>query len=157
MIAHYNTTQAVQHIQSLLREAEEAGAVVITKQQQPTAMLVPMNDEGLSRYLKLLLRLAEERDVANIEPNLRPLFMALKQQSGIEVLQALTQPSEPRPTLAEKQAIVGLWANHGIEGDSGEYLAEMRLKRAQRHDAIPKTAKNKSVKKKSAKGNDDTP
>ena len=31
MIAHYNTTQAVQHIQSLLREAEEAGAVVEIK------------------------------------------------------------------------------------------------------------------------------
>jgi antitoxin (DNA-binding transcriptional repressor) of toxin-antitoxin stability system len=149
MIAHYNTTQAVQHIQSLLREAEESGAVVITKRQQPTAMLVPMNDEGLSRYLKLLVRLGEERDVANIEPNLRPLFMALKQQSGIEVLHALTQPSEPRPTLAEKQAIVGLWANHGIEGDSNEYLAEMRLKRMKRHD--------KAAKKKSAKGNNDTP
>jgi antitoxin (DNA-binding transcriptional repressor) of toxin-antitoxin stability system len=157
MIAHYNTTHAVQHIQALLREAEESGAVVITKRQQPAAMLVSMDDKGLSRYLKLLVQLAEEPDVANIEPNLRPLFLALKQQSGIEVLRALTQLSEPRPTLAEKQAIVGLWADHGIEGDSGEYLAEMRHKRAQRHDAPPKTAKKKSVKKKSAKGNDDTP
>lgn len=157
MIAHYNTTQAVQQIQTLLREAEESGAVVITKRQQPAAMLVPMNDEGLSRYLKLLVQLAEERDVENIEPNLRPLFLALKQKSGIEALQALTQLSEPRLTLAEKQAIVGLWANHGIEGDSGEYLAEMRRKRAQRHDATPKMAKKKSIKKKSAKDSDDTP
>ena len=146
MIATYNTTQATQHIKALLKEAEQNGAVVITRKNEPAAMVVPMSSDGVQHHLSLLFRLLDENNAENIEPNLQSFYHTIQNLRHSEGVLALEQlrPKAAKPTPAEViSPIFGIWANHGIEGDSGEYLAKMRSERAKRHEP----------KKKSRKGN----
>jgi prevent-host-death family protein len=146
MIAAYNTAQATQHIKALLKEAEQNGAVVITKRNEPAAMVIPMSSDGVQQHLSLLFRLLDEDNAENIEPNLRSLYHTMQNLRHSESVLALEnlRPKATKPTPADVMSpIFGLWANHGIEGDSGEYLAQMRQQRAKRHEPKKKSHKGK--------------
>jgi prevent-host-death family protein len=146
MIAAYNTTQATQHIKALLKEAEQNGAVVITKKNEPAAIVIPMSSDGVQQHLSLLFRLLDEDNAENVEPNLQPLYHTMQNLRHSESVLALEnlRPNAVKPTPAEVMIpIFGLWANHGIEGDSGEYLATMRQQRAKRHESTKKSRKSK--------------
>ncbi len=146
MIATYNTSQAMQHIKALLKEAEQNGAVVITKKNEPAAMVIPMSSDGVQQHLSLLFRLLDENNAENIEPNLQSFYRTIQSLRHSESVLALEKlrPKAVEPTPAQViSPIFGLWANHGIEGDSGEYLAKMRAQRAKRHEPKKKSRKGK--------------
>ena len=109
-------------------------------------MVIPMSSDGVQQHLSLLFRLLDENNAENVEPNLQPLYRTMQNLRHSDAVLALEKlrPKAVTPTPAEViSPIFGLWAHHGIEGDSGEHLAKMRAQRAKRHESKKKSRKGR--------------